>query len=140
MLEQIACCPHEVDFTFSCPLAATQPFIGTLLKLPERGLTPGGVTGPFLFVYPELRALVNFTRFSNRPVPWADQVVSLSFAAAGLAILLLSWFSRVLIKGVGTAGRCEKMKVNSHVLPVHFPAPSGCIERDTASQGFAAPC
>lgn len=107
MLEELACLPHELDFTFSCPLAATQAIISTLLILPERGLTPGGVTGLFLFVYPVLRALVNLTRFSTSPLPWADQVVSLSFAAAGLAILLLVWFSRVLTKGVWTAGRCK---------------------------------
>ena len=65
-------------------------FVG-LLKLSQRGLPPGGVTGLFLLVYPVIRALVNLTRFPTGPWPWADQVVSLVFALVGLTVLALAW-------------------------------------------------
>jgi prolipoprotein diacylglyceryltransferase len=68
-------------------------FLG-LLKLSQRGLPPGGVTGLFLLVYPLIRALVNLTRFPTGPWPWGDQVVSLVFAAVGLIVMGLAWTSQ----------------------------------------------
>ena len=79
-------------------------FLG-LLKLSQRGLPAGGVTGLFLLAYPAMRALVNFTRFPTGPWPWADQVVSLSFAAVGLTVLLLVWISHRHWPAVGKSGK-----------------------------------
>ena len=85
-------------------------FLG-LLKLSQRGLPPGSVTGLFLFVYPVIRALVNLTRFPTGPWPWADQVVSLSFAAVGLTILLLVWIRRRHWPPVGKTSRDSERNV-----------------------------
>ena len=67
-----------------------------LLKLPQRGLFLGGVTGLFLVIYPAIHTLVDLTRLSSGPWPWADPVVSLVFALAGISVLLLGWRSNLL--------------------------------------------
>jgi prolipoprotein diacylglyceryltransferase len=82
-----------------------------LLKLSQRGLPPGGVTGLFLLVYPVIRALVNLTRFPTGPWPWADQVVSLSFATAGLILLLLVWIRQRQWPAVGKMSRDSERNV-----------------------------
>ena len=65
-----------------------------LLRLSERGLPLGTVTGLFLIVYPVVQTIINLTRFSSGPWPWADDAVSLSFVAVGLIIFLLVWVRR----------------------------------------------
>ena len=82
-----------------------------LLRFSRRGLSPGAVTGLFLFVYPLIRALVNLTRVSTGPWPWADQVVSLSFATVGLTILLLVWSRRRNWPTVGKTSRDSERNV-----------------------------
>lgn len=76
-----------------------------LLKLSQRGLPPGSVTGLFLFVYPVIRALVNLSRFPTGPWPWAEQVLSFSFAGAGLTILLIVWTRQRRWPALGKSGR-----------------------------------
>jgi len=66
-----------------------------LLKLSQRGLFLGGVTGLFLIIYPVIHTLVDLTRLSSGAWPWADPLVSLVFASAGIAVLLLGWKSNV---------------------------------------------
>ena len=82
-----------------------------LLKLSQRGLPMGGVTGLFLFIYPMVRVLVNLTRFPTGPWPWADQVVSLSFAAAGLVFLLVVWIRERHWPPVGKTSRNSQRNV-----------------------------
>ena len=79
-------------------------FLG-LLRLSQRGLFPGGVTGLFLFVYPLMHALIDLTRFPTGPWPWADQAVSLVFAVVGLAVLTLAWTRRGYSRAVGKQNR-----------------------------------
>ena len=62
-----------------------------LLRFSRRGPPPAAVTGLFLVGYPLARALVGLTRFPTGPWPWGDLIASLSFAAVGLAILILVW-------------------------------------------------
>ena len=62
-----------------------------LLKLSQRGLFSGGITGIFLIVFPAAHTLVDLTRLSSGPWPWATPLVSLVFASAGIAVLLLGW-------------------------------------------------
>ena len=62
-----------------------------LLKLSQRELFSGGVTGLFLIVFPVIRTVVDFTRLPSGPWPWAAPLVSLVFVSAGISVLLLGW-------------------------------------------------
>jgi len=62
-----------------------------LLKLSQRGIFLGGVTGLFLVTYPVIRTLVDLTRLSSGPWPWSAPVLALLFAAVGIAVLALGW-------------------------------------------------
>ena len=62
-----------------------------LLKMAQRGLFLGGVTGLLLIIYPTIHTLVSLTRLSSGPWPWAAPLVSSVCALVGAAVLLASW-------------------------------------------------
>ena len=62
-----------------------------LLKLSQRGIFLGGVTGLFLISYPVIRTLVDLTRLSSGPWPWAAPLLALVFASVGIVVLVLAW-------------------------------------------------
>lgn len=51
---------------------------------------PGQSTGIFLLAFSALRALVDLTQFGTGPWPWADPVVSATFAVVGASIWVLA--------------------------------------------------